>query len=382
MRLRACLLVALGLASACGSPDEFSTDGLAAPVVYGADDRVEVFAHPDPELRRIARESIVALIPTRVIGREDDDTYSLFTMSLKDNRGLCDDEPFGNQPIAASCSGTLIDDDLVLTAGHCIDATSPCESYNYVFDYYLSDANTLETIDDEDVYTCRRLFLDRDPAGADQTPDFAVIQLDRPVEGARSAVSFRTGSSPARSEAITMIGFGSGLPAKIDDGASVADAREGLDMDGEVVSFADFYVANLDAFGGHSGSAVFDSDGLLAGFLLGGRVPDYVTAPEEGCARANVFDDSEAGEIVHKIEPIVVALCQAGWENEALCADVPPCEGASCGGNLPPGGTGGSGAVPGASSGCSATRGPTSSASLFGALFLFAAARRCRRSIA
>lgn len=373
MRLRACLLIALGLASACGSPDEFSTDGLAASVVYGADDRAEVFAYPDPELRRIARESIVALIPTRSIGREDDGTYSLFTMSLKDNRGLCDDEPFGNQPIAASCSGTLIDDDLVLTAGHCIDATSPCESYDYVFDYHLRDANTLETIEDEDVYSCQRLFLDRDPAGGDQTPDFAVIQLDRPVEGARSAVSFRTGSSPARSEAITMIGFGSGLPAKIDDGASVADAREARNDN--------FYVANLDAFGGHSGSATFDADGLLAGMLLGGRVPDYVTAPEEGCARANVFDDSEAGEIVHKIEPIVVALCQAGWENEALCADVPPCEGSSCGGTLPAGGTGGGGVVAGGgSSGCRATRGATSSASLFGALFLFAAARRLRRS--
>ena len=373
MRLRSCLLIALAWAAACGSPADISTEGLEAPVVYGIDHRTEVFAYPDAEMQRIARQSIVALVRTSRIAREEDGTYSLFGFTLKEERGLCDDEPFGNQPIAASCSGTLIDDDLVLTAGHCIDEFSTCESYNYVFDYYLNGANTLETIQDEDVYTCRRLFLDRDPGGGDQTPDFAVIQLDRPVEGARTPVSFRTDSSPAQFEAITMIGFGSGLPAKIDDGASVADAREGRDDN--------FYVANLDAFGGHSGSATFDTDGLLAGILIGGRVPDYDTEPTEGCARANVFDDSEAGEIVHKIEPIITTLCQAGWENEALCADVPPCEGPSCGGALPPpGGTGGAGVVPGESSACSAARGAASSVSLFGALFLFAAARRFRRS--
>ncbi len=370
MRSRACLLGLLGLAAACGSPDAFSTEGFEAPVVYGIDHRTEVFAYPDAEMRRIARESIVALIPTSRISREADGTYSLFGFTLKEERGLCDDELFGNQPIAASCSGTLIDDDLVLTAGHCIDDFSPCESYNYVFDYYYARENQLETIEDQDVYSCRRLFLDRDPSDG-QTPDFAVIQLDRPVEGARSVASFRRGSSPAQFEALTMIGFGSGLPAKIDDGASVADAREGRDDD--------FYVANLDAFGGHSGSVTFDSSGLLAGILLGGRVPDYVTAPEEGCARVNVFDDSDAGELVHKIEPIITNLCQAGWENEALCADVPPCEGSSCNGSLPSGGNGGSGVVPAEPSGCSAAPGFAGPVSLLGALFVLAAARRLRR---
>ena len=371
MRSRACLLVLLGLAAACGSPDAFSTEGLEAPVVYGIDHRTEVFAHPDAELRRIARESIVALMPTSRIFREEDGSHSLFGFTLKEERGLCDDELFGDQPIAATCSGTLIDDDLVLTAGHCIDEFSPCENYKYVFDYYLDGENRLERIDDEDVYSCKRLFLDRDPSGG-QTPDFAVIQLDRPVEGQRSVVSFRTGSSPAQFEALTMIGFGSGLPAKIDDGASVADAREGRDDD--------FYVANLDAFGGHSGSATFDSSGRLAGILLGGRVPDYVTAPEEGCARVNVFDDSEAGELVHKIQPIITGLCQAGWENESLCADVPPCEGPSCDGSLPQGGAGGSGVVAAESAGCSAAPGAASLVSLFGALLLFPVARRFRCS--
>ena len=64
MRMRACLTFLFSLAMACGSPDAGFVGELTAPVVYGSDDRLEVFEEPDADLRRIADESIVALIPT------------------------------------------------------------------------------------------------------------------------------------------------------------------------------------------------------------------------------------------------------------------------------------------------------------------------------
>jgi len=118
MLARACLVLLVSLALGCGSSEEVFTGELTASVVYGPDDRVEVFNHPDAELRQIAQESIIALIPSFRMMRESDGTHSLLSESLKDLRGLCPDELFGNQPTAASCSGVLIDDDLVLTAGH------------------------------------------------------------------------------------------------------------------------------------------------------------------------------------------------------------------------------------------------------------------------
>ena len=54
MRARACLILLFGIAMGCGSSDEVFAGELTAAVVYGADDRVEVFNHPDTELRRIA----------------------------------------------------------------------------------------------------------------------------------------------------------------------------------------------------------------------------------------------------------------------------------------------------------------------------------------
>ena len=374
---RACLLALVVLTISCGSSEEVFVGELAAPVVYGTDDRREIFDHPDPKLRRIGRESIVALIPTRRLIREPSGDYGILTSSLKAERGLCDDEPFGNQPVAASCSGTLIDDDLVLTAGHCINGLTPCEDYYYVFDYYLDGPDQLASIRDEDVYTCRRLVLDEDPTFGAQTPDYAVIELDRPVEDPldgdlkRQPVAFRSTSGLEQGDPIAMIGFPTGLPAKIDAGAAVASAQD---------PETEFFVANLDAFKGHSGSATFDSEGLLAGILLGGRVPDYVTADDEDCARPNVFEDSEAGEIVHKVGPIIWGLCEDVWSNRALC-DTASCVGASCGERSSPTGSGGVTAAK--STDCSAaSAGSTRVVSLWATLLLFVAARRLNRTSA
>jgi hypothetical protein len=361
----------LGLAMGCGSSEEFVAGEISAPVVYGTDDRVEVFNHPNADLRRIARESIVALIPAFRITREDSNgTYSLFSDLLKDLRGLCPDELFGNQQTAAVCSGVLIDDDLVLTAGHCIDEPSQCYEYAYVFNYHLDDPTHLAEIRDEDVYSCAQVVSQRAPQGSDYTPDFAVIQLDRPVEGGQLPALIRPATPLGQDESLAMIGFGSGLPAKIDSGGSVADPR---------ADQLDFFVANVDAFQGHSGSATFDSENRLAGILIGGRTPDYVTLEGESCGRVSVYDDSQAGEVVHNIAAIVAGLCDDGWGAEDLC-DPKACESEPCGFAPPPsGGTGGAGVTPAEGSGCSASAGSTGFASGVVGLLWFVVARRFRQ---
>jgi hypothetical protein len=373
MRTRARLVLLLGLALGCGSSEEAFAGELTASVVYGTDDRVEVFNHPNADLRRIAEESIVALIPAFRISREPNGTHSLFTESLRDLRGLCADELFGNQPTAASCSGVLIDDDLVLTAGHCIDAQTPCDAYAYVFNYHLDAPTRLAAIRDEDVYSCARVVSQRAPEGSNLTPDFAVIQLDRPVEGGQAPVSIRPATPLGQQESLAIIGFGSGLPAKIDSGGSVADPR---------ADRLDFFVANVDAFQGHSGSATFDSEDRLAGILIGGRTPDYVVLEGESCGRVSVYDDSQAGEVVHNIALIVAGLCDDGWDVEDLCG-LKACEGEPCGFISPStGGNGGTGVTAAEGSGCSASTGSTGFASGALGLLLLVVARRFRQRAA
>ncbi|MGB8329128.1 MAG: serine protease [Polyangiales bacterium] len=369
MGSRASLVLLFGLATGCGAPDQVFIGELTAPVVYGSDDRVEVFDHPDSELRRIAQESIVALVPSFRVNREADGSYSLYTQSLAELRGLCSDQRFGNQPTAASCSGVLIDDDLVLTAGHCIDAHTPCDSYAFVFNYFLDEPDRLAAIRDEDVYSCARVVSQGAPNRNDLTPDFAVVQLDRPVQGIHAPASIRPATPLSENEPLAMIGFGSGLPAKIDTGGAVADPRAG---------HLDFFVANLDAFQGHSGSATFDEKHRLAGILIGGLTPDYITSENEFCARVAVYQDSDAGEVVHNIALIVNSLCTDGWNSDDLC-DPKACEGEPCG--LPAPDPGDPDVASADSAGCTASRGPTSLLFSWLGLLLFLVARRFRRPV-
>lgn len=151
-----------------------------------------------------------------------------------------------------------------------------------------------------------------------------------------------------------MIGFGSGLPAKIDSGGAVADPR---------AEERDFFIANVDAFQGHSGSATFDSLNRLAGILIAGREPDYEPNADQTCFRVSVYGDEEAGEVVHNVAPIVDALCSGGWNSEDLCGPN-ACGGIPCGAPSQPTPPGGPGVVAGGGRGCSTSAAATSSPAL------------------
>ena len=50
---------------------------------------------------------------------------------------LCKNEKFLNQPSGANCTGFLIAEDKLLTAGHCVSFDSDCEEFYWVFDLKL-----------------------------------------------------------------------------------------------------------------------------------------------------------------------------------------------------------------------------------------------------
>ncbi len=89
-----------------------------------------------------------------------------------------------------------------------------------------------------------------------------------------------------------MIGHPTGIPTKVAGGAFVRDNSNDK-----------FFVANLDTFGGNSGSAVVNSEtGVVEGILVRGE-NDYVT--EGGCSVPQVCTmDGCRGEDVTRITNI------------------------------------------------------------------------------
>lgn len=293
-------------------------------IIYGQDDRREVFDHPNETLRALAQSSVVALIPKDRVVRSSNGEYGIQTLLLKDALRVCEDERFAREPTSADCSGVLIDDDLVLTAGHCFSQQRTCENFAFVFDYYYRADGQLEPISFGDIYGCRRV-VDRKLNVLSPRLDYAVVQLDRPALG-RTPAPLR--SAPVvEAEPLATIGSASGLPFKIDSGSRVLNTR---------APRTDFFLLDSDTFAGSSGSGVFDHAGQLVGVLVRGG-EDYERKPDASCMVAKVVELSDggvfqsgSGEEATYLGRVVEGVCALGWPSMHLCGKAPRCGDGFC----------------------------------------------------
>lgn len=270
-------------------------------VVYGIDNRVEVYETENTLYSDLAK-STAAMIDSRYLSSEDSNVYTI-TGGTLESRGICKEARFSDQITAASCSGFLVAPNMLVTAGHCITSEYDCQSQKWVFGYKQSEDQGIEfTVPATDVYSCKRIIqraLDRG-----SRDDFALIELDREVAD-RTPLEYRKEGKVEDNAPLVVIGHPSGLPTKVADGANV---RENLD---EI-----FFSANLDTFGGNSGSAVFNSEtGLVEGILVRGEA-DYVYT-SRGCRVPKVCsNDGCMGEHVTRITNISALMDELQSETE------------------------------------------------------------------
>lgn len=253
--------------------------GTLDKVIYGTDDRLDLYESNDSLMKEISRSTAVMIYNNNLINQDKTD-YVLRSETLA-QYGVCKDERFANQPNPGNCSGFLVAPDKLVTAGHCITNQNQCAQHFWVFDF----ANTTEEtkyfrFSPDQMARCRKIIERKkdNVTGA----DYAVVLLDRKMEG-RTPLEFRKEGKVAGDTLLTVIGHPSGLPTKITAAVEIRDNSESA-----------YFVTNADTFGGNSGSAVVDSTtGLVEGILVRGDT-DYSTAPGERCQRP-VYRESNGG---------------------------------------------------------------------------------------
>ncbi|MBW2699736.1 MAG: trypsin-like peptidase domain-containing protein [Deltaproteobacteria bacterium] len=267
------LFVCLGLV-ACAEAPSWDVEATGQPVVYGDDNRVDVYEHPDPIWAQAALNQTVAIMDEWVLILDDPDNIEVWAAFLQQAADLCLDQIWLDQLSAADCSGTLIDTDLVLTAGHCVSGSTVFTTMRFVFNYAMADADALNTITSDDVYSCVEVLVLEET----EELDYAIVRLDRPVVG-RSPAVLETSSMPlAEGTELVVMGCPTGLPIKIADEGFVRDGRPGS---------MDYFVSNLDTFSGNSGSGVYRADTrTLVGILVRGDV-DYIYDGVDMCSRVH-----------------------------------------------------------------------------------------------
>jgi V8-like Glu-specific endopeptidase len=310
-------------------------------VVYGTDDRKDVYELDGGPLVELARFSTLALIPHNRLLTPAGGGVQISSPPLSDTRfkvsttdpnyyKLCAGEPFLDEPAAADCTGVLIDDDLVLTAAHCFDDKHQCTDYSFVFDYFEEAPGKLAQVDASDVYACRQIVAHALTPQPVQV-DFAIVQLDRAPLG-RTPVKARL-SQLSVHEPLGVVSFPSGIPAKIDTGVEVVSLRTGV---------YDYFQLNSDTFAGSSGSGVFDAEGQLVGVLVRGSGDfDVVMRDGQKCLTSKVGSD-EAGvpsdspgkpnsfeEATH-VNRAIEGLCDLGYPSARLCRLAATCGDGFC----------------------------------------------------
>jgi MYXO-CTERM domain-containing protein len=274
-------------------------------VVYGDDDRTEVYAHPSAVHRAIAANAIgVQIHESWIDEAASGDVEITYERTLGEAKDLCAGERFAHQIEPGTCSGTLIDSQHLMTAGHCMATAEDCAEYVWVLGFRYASDGVLAALDADDVYRCDEVIAYFD----DEVVDHAFVRLDRPVVG-HTPAPVRAEAPLANGTPLVMIGHPNGIPMKIDSGGIVTS------------SFNGGFTATVDAFAGNSGSGVFDAEGRVVGILRAGD-DDYVGAG--GCNRVLVIDPPPAddGDELTYVAPAIDAFCETGVASP-VCGSAP-----------------------------------------------------------
>ncbi|HOH49649.1 MAG TPA: PASTA domain-containing protein, partial [Candidatus Hydrogenedentes bacterium] len=272
------------------SKDPWTPSGAQDKVVYGTDDRIDVYQETDP-LRLDLAASVCGLVDTSDLTPISGGRWELSLYNYRIwGAPACPGEPFGSQPVVSWCTGFLVGDDLIATAGHCFSDGEQAD-VRFIFGFEMTDATTpVSELEASQVYTAVEVVGWE--LSESEGLDYCIVRVDRPVTapGAQPLPIRRSDTVPLDTP-VGVIGHPSGLPKKIAFGPTTEVADN---------TAPGYFVANLDTYGGNSGSPVFNAaTGVVEGILVRGET-DYNYNSSSACFYTNVLADSAAGEEVSK----------------------------------------------------------------------------------
>jgi V8-like Glu-specific endopeptidase len=229
------------------------------PVAIYGNNTLNDYYKIDKSLQQIADSVVAIMDKTAIAYDEATGKYKTLTLTTVNARmNLSNGATFSGQKSLSFCSGALVSENLVLTAGHCIsnDAGNPhyFDKVYVVFGWRQSGKGKYNTTFTQDqVYEVDRLLahkLTGSIGNMDSYRDYALISLKRPVSGRSPlAIERSHGEGLAVGSYVFASGYPMGMSVKVTDPADATIKAIGKHG----------YATDLDAFGGSSGGPVFDS---------------------------------------------------------------------------------------------------------------------------
>ncbi|MBP5297509.1 MAG: trypsin-like peptidase domain-containing protein [Bacteriovoracaceae bacterium] len=271
-----------------------------AAMIYDRDDRWPLFLATS--FQQQLATGVAALIKKeRLLAVPQTDFYHLQGRTLAE-LGYDPLMRYAHEISVAECTGFLVDQDILVTAGHCLFDEACNKDYVWVFNFKQYGRRHY-FINQEDVYTCQKVL--KQEKNTAKGIDWAVLALDRPAVMQQPFLYRQSGQIQTNQEVISF-GFPSGVSLKITlDGRVIDNTPEG------------YFTATLDAFVGNSGSPVVDpATGIVEGLLVRGGL-DYHTDEKTGLkSPIRVGNRYRMAEEVVRITQIPLAKIIAQYERD------------------------------------------------------------------
>ncbi len=255
-------------------------------IVYGEDDRLD-FYQASKIFQKLSL-SVGGIFSKHNSIEVDGNRTLLEPKTLGNKMNLCKGEKFAKQVSPLHCSFFLVSKDLVVTAAHCMKEENACENSKFLFDYKVTAATKKADIliENKNIYSCKKIeSIEYKSLEGQPSIDYALVRLDRVVSD-REPLRYRYqgfnrkeiplfGSLP-KGSSVSVVGHPSGLPLKFVLNSKITHTPN-----------KHYFVADLDTFGGNSGSPVFDNKTHeVVGILVRGQ-KDYVFDKLNKCTRVN-----------------------------------------------------------------------------------------------
>jgi hypothetical protein len=226
-------------------------------------------------------DAVAAICKEKYLIPNREGFYTLKSKNYGRAFNLCQSEPFYHQDTAAGrlCTGFLVKDDMIATAGHCLDQQN-IEDLCFVFGYKMVDpTGQVPDIRQKDIYKGVKI-IHRICKRKGNLSDWALVRLDRKVGGREPVILSKREITPGKP--VYIIGYPVGLPLKYSPEASVGSIGKA------------HFSADLNVYNGSSGSPVFDRETHeVIGIVVRGHNRNFRLV--QGCWRSVIYPRTDMG---------------------------------------------------------------------------------------